>query len=87
MQQLISQIRASLPFDQPAVLLCQQHCVGCPKKLMEYLEGEVTGWESALAAGDVPTLGDIDQLARTSRKIYAVLQKNGLVGSSAPEAH
>ena len=45
---------------------------------MEYLESELTGWESALQAGEQPSLGDINQLAKTSRKIYRVLQKNGL---------
>ena len=79
MQHLIGQIRTALPFDQPTALLCQQHCVGCPKKLMEFIEGEVSGWENALSRGETPALGDIDQLARTSRKIYAVLEKNGLI--------
>ena len=78
MQQLISDIRRAMPLDEPYALLCQKQCVGCPKKLMEYLESELTGWESALQAGEQPSLGDVNQLAKTSRKIYRVLQKNGL---------
>lgn len=80
MQQLIQQVRTALPFDQPASFLCQKHCIGCPKKLMEFLESEISSWETALDQGETPTLGDIEQLARTSRKIHTVMVKNGLAG-------
>jgi|GEM_PF-105706 len=78
MQQLIDDIRKALPFDEPYAMLCQKQCVGCPKKLMEFLESELEGWEGTLAGGDEPSLGDINRLAKTSRKIHRVLEKNGL---------
>lgn len=81
MQCLIRDIRAAMPFDQPAALLCRNTCAGCPKKLMEFLAAEVSGWESALASGSQPTLGDIERLANTSRKIYRVLEKNHLLNN------
>lgn len=85
MQGLIASIREVMPLDQPGALLCRQTCVGCPKKLLEYLQSEVSGWESALASGEKPTLGDIDRLAQTSRKIYRVLEKNQLLNAAPAE--
>ncbi|MCY0963938.1 hypothetical protein [Parathalassolituus penaei] len=79
MQQLITEVRDTLPFHLPPSELCQHSCSGCPKKLMEFMETELSEQEMLLDAGDEPTLGDINRLARTSRKVYNVMQKNGLV--------
>jgi len=81
MSRLLGEIRTGLPFGLPESVLCQKSCVGCPKKLMAYIEQEIETWEMALAAGDIPTLGDVDRLAKTSRKIAAVMVKNGLIAS------
>ncbi len=79
MQNLISEIRNTLPFDMPVAELCSGICRGCSKKLLDYLDMELAEWEDRLAAGDIPSLGDINQLASSSQKIYKVLQRNGLV--------
>ncbi|WP_428243052.1 hypothetical protein [Gynuella sp.] len=79
MQQLLCTIREQLPLGAPEADLCQKTCIGCPKKLMGYLEQEVNDWQRALDNGDVPKLGDIRLLARTARKIYAVIEKNDLL--------
>ena len=79
MQILLNDIRQSLPFDQPETYLCQKECIGCPKKLMEYLENELLNWQEILDDGGQPSLGAISRLANTGRKIHLVLEKNGLV--------
>jgi len=79
MADLISQIRDTIPFDTPMSELCNGPCTGCSKKLLDFLDTEIEEWESNIAAGEQPNLGDIHNLAKTSRKIYAVLKKNGLV--------
>ncbi|WP_462320883.1 hypothetical protein [Halochromatium sp.] len=79
MHALITQVRDTLPFDAPAAQVCSGECQGCSLKLLDYLDGELRGWEQRLDSGDRPNLGDLSQLARTSRKVYAALQKNGLV--------
>lgn len=77
MQSVIKEVRAHVPFDEMnEARLCGGLCVGCPKKLLEYLEQEVEWWEQSIIAGEVPTLGDVEKLARSSKKIYKVLQKN-----------
>ncbi len=79
MQNLVNQIRSAVPFDTPESVLCTGTCHGCAKKLLEFLACELDDWESRLQSGQIPTLGEIDRLAKTSKKIYRALQKNNLV--------
>jgi len=70
-----------MPFDMPEANICSGGCQGCSLKLLEYLDTELENWEFKLNAGELPSLGEISQLAKTSKKIYKVLQKNELVGN------
>ncbi len=79
MQQLIQQIREALPFDAPGSYLCVDNCKGCSIKLLEFLDAELTGWEQRLEEGETPGLGDIQHIAKLSRKIYKVLDNNGVI--------
>jgi hypothetical protein len=79
MQQLIGQIKQQIPFNLPVEKICAGDCYGCPKKLLLYLECEIENWQHALDNKEIPKLGDIQKLAKTSKKIYAVLDKNGLI--------
>lgn len=79
MSDLISQVRSAIPFDSTEAELCADSCDGCSVKLLEFLAAELDNWEYRLEQGETPNLGDVDKLARSSRKIYRVLQKNGLV--------
>ncbi|WP_305857358.1 hypothetical protein [Balneatrix alpica] len=79
MQQLIKQVRQAVPFETPVSVLCTGVCHGCSKKLLDYLDLELLEWEQRLSQGEVPSLGDIQRLGKTSQKIYRVLAKNGLV--------
>ncbi len=76
---LITQVRMAIPFDMPEANLCSGQCNGCSLKLLEYLDTELQDWEYRLQAGEVPDFGDINRVAKTSKKIYKVLQRNGLV--------
>jgi len=79
MQRLINEIREVIPFELPEVYLCDAVCKGCSLKLLDYLDVELTGWEARLTDGEIPGLADIQQLAKSSKKIYKVLEKNGLI--------
>ncbi len=82
MRQLIEEIRRTIPLDTPLSRLCAGPCSGCPKKLLEYLDRELAEWEARLHQGEVPRLGDLQRLARSSRKIQTVLVRNGLLAAS-----
>lgn len=80
MLELVQQIRAHIPFDElDDARVCSGACIGCAKNLLEYLEQEIIYWESSLARGEITSLGDINKLARSAKKIYKVLQLNNLV--------
>lgn len=81
MRALIRQVRGAIPFEDPAAQACPELCKGCTPKLLELLDMELGAWEERLEQGERPTLGDVDRLAKMSKKIYRVLQQNGLVGS------
>jgi hypothetical protein len=80
MYDLIRQVRENIPFDLPETDFCADSCKGCSIKLLEYLRSEIEGWEERLEQGEIPDFGDINQLAKSSRKIHDVLKENGLVG-------
>ena len=88
---LIGQIREAIPFGAPEARICAGTCDGCSLKLMEYLDTELQGWESRLAGGESPNLGDISRLVRTARKVQAVLERNRLAEPAKavrdPEPH
>jgi len=75
MQQLLEQIREAMPFDSHEANVCTGQCNGCAKKLLDYLDAELEDWEYRLKAGDAPDFGEINQMAKTSRKIHKLLQK------------
>ena len=80
MRELITQVRVHIPFDEMNdARVCSGTCIGCAKKLLEYLEQEIISWETSLAQNEIPTLGDINKLARSSKKIYKVLQLNNIL--------
>jgi len=81
MRQMIAQVRHSLPFDAPETQVCQGPCDGCSMKLLDYLDSELQDWEYRLNEGEKPGLAELSKLARTSRRIYQILEKNGLAHS------
>ena len=83
MRHLIAQVRAAIPFDAPQSRVCTGNCEGCSQKLLDFLEGELDDWERRLASGERPGLADLSRLARISRKVHGVLERNGLVEGAA----
>ena len=81
MQQLIQQVRETLPFGTPQGDVCADECKGCSLKLLEFLDLELMDWEDRLQQGEVPGLGDVQRMAKISGKIYRVLDKNGVLDS------
>jgi hypothetical protein len=80
MIELIDSIKMHIPFDElNEARICSGLCIGCPKKLLEYLEQEVDYWQREVANGEVPSLGDIHKLARSGKKIHRVLVRNEIL--------
>ena len=79
MADLIHQLRDVMPIGAPEAVICSDHCSGCSKKLLEFLDMRLEDWEFRLDGGEQPSFGDLRSLARTGRKIHAALKRNGLV--------
>jgi hypothetical protein len=75
MKGLICEIKHATPFGMSEAEMCSGICYGCPKKLLNFLDTEIEYWEVMLTNGECPTFGDIHQLAKSSKKIYASLRK------------
>lgn len=78
-ENLIKEIREKIPFDLSFDGNCEGRCDVCPQKLIEFLDVEVSHWESRLAHNIFPSHQDIECLAGDYRKVYAVLEKMGLI--------
>ncbi len=79
MLKLIAQVREVMPFDLAEANLCSGKCNGCSQKLLDYLDSELENWQLRLEQGETPDFGEIQRIAKTSKKIYKVMQKNNLV--------
>ena len=80
MTDIIQQIKAAFPFDMSEEEMCAVTCShGCPRNLLEYIHAEITEWEQRLENGETPNFRDIQKLAKTSKKIYKILEKNDLI--------
>ena len=73
------QIREVMPFGLSEAEICSGECIGCAKKLLEFLDQELEEWSTRLNHGEIPRLGDITKLAKTAAKIHRVLIRNNLV--------
>jgi len=74
MKMLIEQIQAALPFETP-----DGKCVGCPKKMLEYIGSELDHYQCQLNNDEIPTLGELSDLARVAKKVYRNMMKNNLL--------
>ena len=79
MKNLIEEVRLTMPFGSDESVLCSDSCQGCSKKLLEFLETELSDWEQKLQEGVQPDFGDISHMGKTCKKVYMVLIKNGLI--------
>ncbi|MCC4833752.1 hypothetical protein LMH66_14005 [Shewanella sp. 10N.7] len=81
MQQIISQVKAEFPLQEPETFVCgpEGQCQGCPKKLIELVDSEISYWEAAIANNEIPQLGDISRFAKLCKNVKRGLDRNGVI--------
>lgn len=79
MEDLIKEIRLNIPFDMPVTGCCEGRCETCPEKLVEFMDIEVSHWESRLKAGTLPNQEETENLSKYYNKVYAILDEQGLI--------
>lgn len=79
MKMLIEQVQSALPFERPEHEICAGKCVGCPKKMLEYMGSELDHYQCQLDNEVIPSLGEISDLARVAKKVHRSMARNSLV--------
>ncbi|WP_137223097.1 hypothetical protein [Shewanella sp. MEBiC00475] len=80
MKQLIAQAKQAFPLDSPDIFRCGSgnSCVGCPKKLLDLVDSELSYWEAAIAQGVIPSLGDISRFGKLCKNVSRGLTRNNI---------
>lgn len=81
MSEMILQVRDTFPFDEPEYFICgtKGSCQGCPKKLLEIVDTELSYWEVELANGSIPSLGEVSRLGKLCKNVRRGLVRNNLI--------
>jgi len=76
---LIEEVRGVFPFYEPDSNICGDSCEGCPKKLLELVDGELCYWEDQVKHGTAPTFDELNRVGKLCKNVRRGLKRNGLV--------
>ncbi|CAH0533662.1 hypothetical protein VST7929_01533 [Vibrio stylophorae] len=78
MQQIIDQALTTFPLYDADTFVCgpDNLCIGCPKKLMELVETEVSYWQHALKRGVIPQFDEIRRFGKLCKNVHRGLVRN-----------
>lgn len=81
MQQIIDAVQAEFPLYQEDTFKCgpDNTCIGCPKKLMELVDTELSYWQHQLNQGLPPTFDEIYRFGKLCKNVRRGLIRNGRV--------
>lgn len=81
MQQIIDAVKAEFPLYQDGIFDCgpDNSCVGCPKKLMDMVDTELSYWQYQLNDGVVPSFAEIARFGKMCKNIRRALVRNKLI--------
>lgn len=80
MQQIIDQAKLSLPLYEDDTFICgsKGNCIGCPKKLLELVDSELSYWESTIKRGISPNFDDIRRFGKLCTNVKRALVRNNI---------
>ncbi|CAM3104180.1 hypothetical protein [Vibrio rarus] len=80
MRNIIEQAKIELPLYEDETFVCGTgtNCVGCPKKLMELVDTELTYWEHYISNGTPPNFDDIRRFAKLCKNVKRALVRNNI---------
>lgn len=79
MVNIIETVKKDFPLDAPEASICGDTCVGCPRKLLELVEGELIYWESKLKKDQLPDFDELNRFGKLCKNVRRGLVRNGLV--------
>ena len=83
MQQIIEQAKLEFPLYEADTFVCgtDNNCIGCPKKLMELLDTELSYWEHSIKRGITPQFDDIRRFGKLCKSVKRGLVRNHIVSN------
>ncbi|MDA7746202.1 hypothetical protein N8878_02580 [Psychromonas sp.] len=83
MQQIIDAVKEEFPIYQEDTFTCgpDNSCTGCPKKLMELVDSELTYWQHAINSGETPTFDELNSFGKMCKNIRRSLVRNNRISS------
>lgn len=81
MCQLIDQVKAELPLYRADTFVCgpDNSCIGCPKKLLEMVDSELSYWEYQIKQGITPHFDEIRRFGKLCNSVRRALLRNSLL--------
>lgn len=83
MKQIIEQVKQELPLYESDTFVCgpEGHCIGCPKKLLEMVDSELSYWESAMSRGITPQFDEIRRFGKMCNSVRRGLVRNNIIAA------
>ncbi|MGF1766893.1 hypothetical protein L4D06_05850 [Enterovibrio makurazakiensis] len=81
MKNIIEQVKMELPLYEPETFVCgpDNSCIGCPKKLLELVDSELSYWESEMSRGISPQFDDIRRFGKLCTNVRRGLVRNNIL--------
>ncbi|MBF9002518.1 hypothetical protein [Vibrio nitrifigilis] len=78
MRLIIEVVKSEFPLYQADTFVCgpDNECIGCPKKLMELVDTELTYWEYAIERGEIPTFDELNRFGKMCKNVRRGLVRN-----------
>ncbi|GGI83082.1 hypothetical protein GCM10007978_21110 [Shewanella hanedai] len=78
---IIEQVKDELPLYESETFVCgpDNSCQGCPKKLLELVDTELTYWESAIERGVTPDFDEITRFGKLCKNVRRGLVRNNIL--------
>ncbi|KJF82404.1 hypothetical protein C0W92_07435 [Photobacterium angustum] len=83
MLSIISQVKEQFPLYDESTFVCgpDNKCVGCPKKLLELVDTDLTYWESAISRGETPQFDEIRRFGKLCNNVRRALVRNNIISN------
>ncbi|MGY6427592.1 hypothetical protein ACXIVC_10185 [Vibrio parahaemolyticus] len=81
MKLIIDQAKRELPLYESDTFVCstEGNCIGCPKKLMELVDSELSYGESTISRGIAPNFDDIRRFGKLCTNVKRGLVRNNIL--------
>ncbi|PMK00869.1 hypothetical protein [Vibrio sp. 10N.261.55.A7] len=81
MQQIIDAVISEFPLYQSDTFVCgvDNSCIGCPKKLMELVDGELSYWQHQVNQQRSPTFEELNRFGKLCKNVRRALVRNGRI--------